>query len=833
MSNWSKRIPAELSKTLSACAVVIFVCIFNLALCAQSQEAPVTSTPAASASLPSVIRFSGKASDSSAKPANGLTGVTFALYEQETGGPALWLETQNVQLDATGHFSALLGATKPEGLPAEIFFSGQARWIGVQVSGQGEQPRVMLLTVPYAMKAGDAATVGGLPPSAFMLATHAASSATVTNTITAGSTTPVASLAGTGTTNFVPLWTSSSALANSVLFQTGSGSTAKIGIGNTVPAATLDVTGGATIRGLLNLPNAANATATAGADSRPFGLVASTFNSGTHAASNQVFHWQAEPVGNNTTSPSATLNLLFATAPAAAAETGLKINSKGVITFASGQTFPGNGTISGVVAGTGLTGGGSTGVVTLNLDSSKVPELGTSNNFTAPQEFQANAGVGVPPSGTGYTPLSIGSASGFGTWFSIANTSAGGHTWNILSAGAGNAEGAGNLGISDLTGKSTIWLEGNTNTGNLNATGTATAANINADPLNKNAGGPTPGIVFGAGSGEGIASNRTIGLTKFGLDFYTEFAARMSILQNGQVGIGTQNPGAGLAVVSNIATATGIYAQAGNAASGSQQYGGTGLEAFGGSGDLSSSGDFGGGTGITADGGLGVSFGGPGGIFTGSANVADDAFSGGDGIVAIVGSSGTGDFAPSAGYFQGQITVTAGVNDSVGVLQMDHPLDPANKLLQHATVQSPDMKNIYDGNVTTDAAGEAVVELPNYFEALNRDFRYQLTVIGQFAQAIVASKIANNRFIVHTDKPNVEVSWQVTGIRQDAWANAHRINVEPAKPALYRGHYIHPELYGAPEEASMEWARRPQQMKKIKEARQKQLQAARSLNVAR
>ena len=191
-------------------------------------------------------------------------------------------------------------------------------------------------------------------------------------------------------------------------------------------------------------------------------------------------------------------------------------------------------------------------------------------------------------------------------WLALANSSAGGHTWNIISAGSGNAEGAGNLGITDLTGKSTIWLEGNTNTGNLSATGnlggatlvvtsTAGASIIDADGFGKNAGGPTPGLRFGGGgSGEGIASNRVIGLTKFGLDFYTNYTARMSILQSGQVAVGTASPGAQLGVVSPSNAYPAIYAQAGNAASGSQQYGGTGLEAFGGSGDLSSSGDFGG-----------------------------------------------------------------------------------------------------------------------------------------------------------------------------------------------------------------------------------------------
>jgi hypothetical protein len=89
--------------------------------------------------------------------------------------------------------------------------------------------------------------------------------------------------------------------------------------------------------------------------------------------------------------------------------------------------------------------------------------------------------------------------------------------------------------------------------------------------------------------------------------------------------------------------------------------------------------------------------------------------------------------------------------------------------------------------------------LPEYFGALNRDFRYQLTVIGQFAQAIVASEIDNNSFSIKTDKPGVKVSWQVTGIRQDAYANAHRIQVEVDKPESERGHYMHPELFGATE----------------------------------
>jgi hypothetical protein len=115
------------------------------------------------------------------------------------------------------------------------------------------------------------------------------------------------------------------------------------------------------------------------------------------------------------------------------------------------------------------------------------------------------------------------------------------------------------------------------------------------------------------------------------------------------------------------------------------------------------------------------------------------------------------------------------------------------------------MMNVYDGTVTTDTRGEAVVTLPAYFEALNRDFRYQLTVIGTFAQAIVAEQIQNNRFVVRTDQPRVTVSWQVTGIRQDPWAEAHRLVVEEAKPVEERGYYLHPALYGQPETKRIGW----------------------------
>ena len=168
------------------------------------------------------------------------------------------------------------------------------------------------------------------------------------------------------------------------------------------------------------------------------------------------------------------------------------------------------------------------------------------------------------------------------------------------------------------------------------------------------------------------------------------------------------------------------------------------------------------------------------------------------------------------GNFDGNLRVSGSITAGVKDFKIDHPMDPTHKYLVHASIESPDMKNIYDGNTTTDGNGEATVTLPTYFEALNRDFRYQLTVIGQFAQAIVAKKVEDNHFTIKTDKPAVEVSWQVTGIRHDAHANAHPIVVEEAKLAEEVGTYTHPEDFGQPEEKGLFWKKHPDVAQQLK-----------------
>jgi hypothetical protein len=330
-------------------AAALVTCLF--CSCAFAQASAASLSPI----VPRLVSFSGKAVDPQGKPMTGIVGITFAIYQDQSEGAALWLESQNVTADNKGNYTTQLGATKPEGLPIDLFSSGAARWLDVTVNGGPEQPRILLLSVPYALKAADADTIGGLPPSAFLRAAPS-SSPSATIAVAASpmppnpqpAVQPAVTPTGAGTTNYVPLWTSASALGNSFLFQSGSGTTAKLGLNTTTPTSTLDVKGAGTIRGLLMLPATANATASAGANSQPLSLVASSYNSSTPGATNAFFNWQAEAAGNDTAAPSATLNLLFGSGTAKTAETGLHIAHNGLITFAAGQTFPATGSVTSV-----------------------------------------------------------------------------------------------------------------------------------------------------------------------------------------------------------------------------------------------------------------------------------------------------------------------------------------------------------------------------------------------------------------------------------------------------------------------------------------------------
>ena len=167
--------------------------------------------------------------------------------------------------------------------------------------------------------------------------------------------------------------------------------------------------------------------------------------------------------------------------------------------------------------------------------------------------------------------------------------------------------------------------------------------------------------------------------------------------------------------------------------------------------------------------------------------------------------------------YRGKVTIIGTLEKPGGSFKIDHPLDPANKYLSHSFVESPDMKNIYDGVVVLDDKGEAEIDLPDWFGALNKDFRYQLTAMGapgpnlyiaeeisevntNYSKGSISNKNNTSHFKIAGGTSNMKVSWHVTGIRKDPWANAHRIQVEEDKPEKERGYYIYPDLFGQPAE---------------------------------
>jgi hypothetical protein len=341
-SRLSGFVPAALA---IAVAAVIFPMSLNAQTDAQSEAAPPIAASASSvAAVPKLVRFSGVLLDGRGWPITVPVQVTFSIYAQPSGEdqPARWQETQQVSPNSKGGYTVLLGAATTGGVPVEIFKSGESQYLGVKTEGEPEQSRVLMVSVPYALKAGDAATLGGLPASAFALAGSQSASAATTITSSgksAKSATPAPTPVTTtgGTSGYLSVFNGASSLADSVVYQSG----ASIGIG-AVPntGAALDVNGKQIVRGVFNLSRAGNATAAGGFNSYPFIFNTSAYSSTGGGDVTPVFSLQAEPTGNNTATPGATLNVLYNKNDGTGAETGLYFNSNGTIHFAPGQTFP-------------------------------------------------------------------------------------------------------------------------------------------------------------------------------------------------------------------------------------------------------------------------------------------------------------------------------------------------------------------------------------------------------------------------------------------------------------------------------------------------------------
>ena len=356
----------QLGKFVAGLAIVLTG--FVVGAGAQDIETPLTNRNVevrTENSVPRLVQFNGTLKDSAARPVVGVVSVTFALYAEQDGGAPLWTETQNVLGDANGHYNALLGTATSGGFPTELFSasSGGSRWLGVTVARQPEQPRVLLASVPYALKAADADTLGGLPASSYVttqqLAARGAMAAPATTAVItgsgaaaalapastaavesagAGNSVTQAAVTGTGTANYLPLWTSGTNLGVSKIYQASGGF---VGINTNTPLLQLDVNGNSIFRGSFQMAPQGVATASTPQPSHSFQWQASLYDSSKKAAVNEAFGFRTVSATNNVANPSAKLDLFYGPGGGTLADTGLSISKSGVISFVTGQQFNG------------------------------------------------------------------------------------------------------------------------------------------------------------------------------------------------------------------------------------------------------------------------------------------------------------------------------------------------------------------------------------------------------------------------------------------------------------------------------------------------------------
>lgn len=290
------------------------------------------SITSAGSSVPIVMKFNANLQPIDGKAASGLRGLTFSLYRDQTGGAPLWIETQSVAVDARGWFTALLGATLSGGIPADIFVSGEPRWIGITPEDEAERPRILLASVPYAFKSADSDTLSGKRAEDFVSLEQLKSMLKIGLTAQPGFETPM---------GLIPI-----------------GSTTAIGSGQTIPLLNVDAEFlhgfsdsafaklgdknifaiGQSFPGGIELPaSSAEVGNHSLMDSASLDLAASAPDPATAVGVEQRFRWLAQPPALSSKSR---LSLFFGSNRATPIATGLSINSDGTINFAPNQQLP-------------------------------------------------------------------------------------------------------------------------------------------------------------------------------------------------------------------------------------------------------------------------------------------------------------------------------------------------------------------------------------------------------------------------------------------------------------------------------------------------------------
>lgn len=724
--------------------------------------------------MPRLVKLSGMVKDTSGNALRGTIAVVFALYAQEGDDTPIWQEMQNVNF-TDGRYAVLLGSATQGGIPVNLFQSGESQWLGVRalLDGEPEQRRILIASVPYALKASDADTIGGLPPTAFVRADPSASAFD-----------PGATYAGGPAASGPSLREGPLRRGLATKASTDDNSVAKFSGASGLTASQMQDIGG--VVHVHNLEHTVYANEMPGAD------LGAQINAAIKTLG---------PPGGVVEIPAGTYNNVTTTAV---------VNAPNVSIIGAGS----NATIVNYT-GTGdflriqmqpftVTQAGEFGGLTVNLGSASLSAVHIGDTIGAELDdlvingpvsrAENQAGVWLDNE-TGWTERTqvqrvhvnyVNKGFRFTTSGGNVNTSfgytrfldvrvnvgpaqtmisfEGGILYNSSLVVLGNAAGGQGTAVISLTGSvkkggpGVVWIDNWYQIQTEQTSGSGTMLFNLAQGT----------ILAGAGyiKGDGMQYGTVLGAVIPTLTYF-----------------GPSTPLTGPSVISHATGASPMY-----------QGFGSNLQWNGSTYATQPDGVNNGGAAIMNRGPSSAEW----EFYTmpTTSGTQSQTISAKDlwkYRVAAFGNQGIE--LERSTKILGNLTVTGNLAKSSGSFKIDHPLDPANKYLYHSFVESPDMLDIYNGIVVTDKHGYATVTLPNYFEALNRDFRYQLTPIGCLAEVAVIREISKNRFTIRASRSRIRVSWQVTGIRHDAYADAHRIPVEEEKPVLERGHYLHPELF--------------------------------------